>query len=76
MTATRRADAVTRLARPTSSRSGELQAPGDGQEMLERYFGPAHFSHVDLEKADRVELERSYCRLVAMDIWRPLDPVP
>ena len=53
----------------------KLRGAVDGDEEIELAFLGPNFRDVDMEKADRVGLERAALRLIAIDLRQAADPV-
>jgi hypothetical protein len=61
-----RCDPVCRLAVKFNNR--ELRRPIDGNEEIEPSFGSLHFGDIDMEEADRINLELLFGGLLTPDI--------
>ena len=66
--ATRKAEAVTRFARPTSGANANFDVRSTPTKSCSFPSGSAHLGDVDVEEPDRIGFERLLGRLVALDI--------
>ena len=54
----------------------ELRGPVDGHEEVELAFGRSHFGQIDMEEADRIDVELLLPGLVSLDLRQPADAMP
>jgi hypothetical protein len=54
----------------------ELRGPVDGHEEVELAFGRSHFGQIDVEEADRIDVELLLPGLVSLDLRQSADAMP
>ena len=54
----------------------ELRGPVDGHEEVELALGRSHFGQIDMEEADRIDVEPLLPGLVSLDLRQPADAMP